>query len=252
MSQRPEDIRRDIENTRQQMGDTIQAIEDRVVPGRVVERQKARMGQRWESIKESIMGSSEPTYGSPPSWEAQPGTSPGLGDRAADVASGVADRASGVATAVQERASDVAAAVQERASDVAERVQQAPQAIKNQTRGNPLMAGAVAFGAGVVVAYALPASQDERKLARSVAQSPLVDKVRDEAKQVAQEVVSEVKESATQQMQDLQGDAQRQVQELKEDASQHAQEVKDAAQGAVQDVKDQASPTSPSSTPPSP
>ena len=95
---------------------------------------------------------------------------------AADRVSGTASSA---ASSVQDAASSAAGTVQDAASTAADAVQEAPQAIRRQTRGNPLAAGLIAFGAGWLVSSLLPASRREQELA-------------DQAKQVAQEKVQPV------------------------------------------------------------
>jgi ElaB/YqjD/DUF883 family membrane-anchored ribosome-binding protein len=56
MGQSTEELRRDIEYTRSDMGATIDAIEDRLSPGRVAQRQKNRISNSVNSIRERVMG----------------------------------------------------------------------------------------------------------------------------------------------------------------------------------------------------
>ena len=52
-----DELRRDAQHHREQMGDTLEAIGDRLSPERIVERRKAAVGQRLRSVKEAVMGS---------------------------------------------------------------------------------------------------------------------------------------------------------------------------------------------------
>ena len=56
MGQGPEDLRRDIERRRDDLGDTIDAIGDRVSPGRIIERRRNRIAQGWRSVTDRVMG----------------------------------------------------------------------------------------------------------------------------------------------------------------------------------------------------
>lgn len=55
--QDPEQLRRDIARTREEMGTTVEAIEDRMSPRRIRERQVTRLRGRWHDAREAVMGS---------------------------------------------------------------------------------------------------------------------------------------------------------------------------------------------------
>lgn len=56
MGQNPDELRRDIEEIRGGLGDTLDAIGDRVSPGRVLERRKNRAVQGLQSVRDRVMG----------------------------------------------------------------------------------------------------------------------------------------------------------------------------------------------------
>jgi len=56
MGQSTDELRRDIEYTRADMTETVDAIEDRIRPGRVIQRQKNRMSDRWYDVRDRVMG----------------------------------------------------------------------------------------------------------------------------------------------------------------------------------------------------
>lgn len=64
MGQSTEELRREIAETRDDLGTTVDAIGDRVSPSRVVERRKEKLAGRWHAAKESIMGSATDIGGS--------------------------------------------------------------------------------------------------------------------------------------------------------------------------------------------
>ena len=51
-----DDVRREIEATRNELGGTIDAIGDRVIPGRVIERGKNQVSQGARSVVDRVMG----------------------------------------------------------------------------------------------------------------------------------------------------------------------------------------------------
>ena len=56
MGQEPAELRRDIESRRDDLGETLDAIGDRVSPGRIMERRRNRMANGLSSFKERVMG----------------------------------------------------------------------------------------------------------------------------------------------------------------------------------------------------
>jgi len=55
----PEQIRADIEVTREELGRDVDALADKVTPGKIVERQKSRMRRAFEDVKHRVMGVAE-------------------------------------------------------------------------------------------------------------------------------------------------------------------------------------------------
>lgn len=56
MGQEPAQLRADIERRREDLGDTIDAIGDRVSPGRILERRRNRMFEGVRSLRDRVMG----------------------------------------------------------------------------------------------------------------------------------------------------------------------------------------------------
>ena len=59
MGQSTTEVRRDIERTRDDMSDTIDAIADRTSPRRIVGRRRERMAEGWRSVRHRVMGKAE-------------------------------------------------------------------------------------------------------------------------------------------------------------------------------------------------
>ena len=124
MGQSTRELRRDIEDTRDHLGATLDTIGDRVSPRKVVHRRTQRVKERIGSLRDSVMGT--------------------VSSAEESVQSG--------AHAVAEQASSAAGAVVQEA-------RQAPEQVLQTTQGNPLAAGLVAFGLGMVVASLIPPSE---------------------------------------------------------------------------------------------
>lgn len=91
MDQEPEQLRREIESTRQSMASTLDAIGDHVNPSRIVERRKNRMLDSISSVRNRVMGAAS-TSGPLPSTSADDG---GVVDAARNIPGSVADRTQG-------------------------------------------------------------------------------------------------------------------------------------------------------------
>ncbi|MBA3287149.1 MAG: DUF3618 domain-containing protein [Acidimicrobiia bacterium] len=64
MGQSAEELRHDIADTRAELGSTMDAIGDRVSPGRIIERRKNRLTAGMRSVKERVMGTASDTTSS--------------------------------------------------------------------------------------------------------------------------------------------------------------------------------------------
>lgn len=169
----PEVIRRDIEATRADLSRGVDALTEKVSPGRVVGRRVDKAKGAMGSVKEKVMGSSNDPYDS--------GAAGGPADKASSLVSSVSDTASA-----------------------------APSAARRKTQGNPLAAGMIAFGVGWLASSLIPASQKEQDAATAVKDkasehsdtltAPVKEaasKAKDNLQAPAQEAVQSVKDTAT-------------------------------------------------------
>jgi ElaB/YqjD/DUF883 family membrane-anchored ribosome-binding protein len=176
-----EDVRADIEATRDRMGGTLEAIGDRVSPGRVMERRANRVRNWGRSVSDRVMGTGQ----------------------------------------------DVRSSLGDRAGNTSEALASVPDRIQSQAAGNPLIAGAIAFGVGFMIGGALPASQKEQELSeRAVgAAQPL----KDELQQAGKEAAEHLKEPAREAVDQLKATATSGVEEVKGKAQEGVDRTKDAA-----------------------
>ena len=189
MSENPDVIRADIEATRARLGTNVDAVADKVTPSHIVQRQTDKVK---ENVKDAVFGVKEKVMG------------------AADHTAGNVHSAT--ATPVHRYAAHVG---------------DAPAQVKARTQGNPLAAGLIAFGAGLLVSALIPASQKEREAA-------------DALKTAAEPLTTELTEAAKHVAEGLKEPAQEAVENVKATAVDATDHVKAEGQGAVADVKDRA------------
>jgi len=174
MGQSAEELRRDIEYTREDLGQTLDAIGDRVSPGRIMERRKNRVMYTWANVRDRVMGSASDA-----------------GQTFGDTAGGAVDT-----------------------------IKSAPDAVVHQTQGNPMVAGAVAFGVGALLASVFPATAKEQEVAGQLKEKaqPLAE----DLKQTGQEVAEHLREPAKEA-----------IESVKEAAAEGQQAVSDTAKDAA-------------------
>ncbi|RTL70444.1 MAG: DUF3618 domain-containing protein [Pseudonocardiaceae bacterium] len=215
----PEAIRREIERTQRRLGGDVDALTEKVTPSRIMERRVGRVRNRVAGWRDAVMGSDSDNH---PSG-----------------ARGLASQASG-------RLDDVTSTVSDTASDAASRVadttRDLPDVARRQTRGNPLAAGLIAFGAGWLVSSLLPATRQEQELAAQVkdkaveAGQPLVEQAQDTAKELGENL----REPAREAVQSVQESAQEAVSTVQDEGRSAAEQVQGRAQEAGGTVKDEA------------
>ncbi|MCW3158610.1 DUF3618 domain-containing protein [Micropruina sonneratiae] len=127
--------------------------------------------------------------------------------------------------------------LQDGARAVGDAVSSAPSLAKQKTRGNPLAAGLIAFGAGLLVSSLIPASRHEQRAVSTLQDNlePLKQQVTD----IAHEVADNLREPAQQAAESIKTVAadgaenvQAQAKSATDEVSQQAQQSKDAVQDA--------------------
>jgi hypothetical protein len=197
MGQSAEELRRDIERTREGLGDTLDAIGDRVSPGRIMERKKNRFTSGLRIARDRVMGT-------------------------------VTDTTHAVAGGVHSAGDN--------ASGALDHVREMPGAVREQTQGAPVLAGAIAFGVGLLVAAAFPSSQAERDAGAKVMEK--VEPLKDELTSAGKEIAEHLKQPALEAANQLRDAAKESAQSVADTAKSAAQDTADQAKSAAQTVKD--------------
>ena len=134
MGEETEQLRREIEATREDISRDVDALTYKASPSRIVGDRVDRTKSRLTSAKDRVFGS------------------------ASDAGSSVQDRASSVAGSATDTLGSAKDSVSSAASGAAGAVQAAPDVARRQTEGNPLAAGLIAFGVGWLVSSLVPPS----------------------------------------------------------------------------------------------
>jgi ElaB/YqjD/DUF883 family membrane-anchored ribosome-binding protein len=146
------------------------------------------------------------------------------------------DRVMGSAT---DTASSVQSSTQSAVASAEQAVEQAPQMVREQTRGNPMAAGLVAFGLGMVVASLMPPSEKEREATAKLKEK--AEPLAHEASDTAKEMAENLKEPAREAAQSVKDTAAEGAQQVRQEGQSAAVDVRDDAQQAAQTVRAQSS-----------
>ena len=195
MAEEPDRLRQEIEYTRAGLTRDVDRLAEKTSPKQVARR-------RWTAVKEKVMGST------------------------GQATSTVQEKASDLGGTVHEKASHLSDVAGEKAHDAADAVRSAPQAVATQTQGNPIAAGVIAFGVGLLAATLIPVTDAEKRAGQELKDrsEPLADKVK--------EVAGDLKD-------DLGGTVQEAAGRVKETAQDAVQTTRQQAVSSAQDAKDQ-------------
>ena len=183
-----EQLRARLEQQRDEVGQTVGQIENRVTPSRVMARGGWRARQRFTDARDRVMGTDDE------------------------------DGSDGASRSEQ---------ALDGARHAAEKAGETPDAMRRKATGNPLAAGLIAFGAGLLAAAALPESRTERRAIRQV--EPQLQQVAERAGEQARGAAEELREPAREAAEDVKAAGTEAAQAVKDDANEHAQQAAEDA-----------------------
>ena len=216
----PDEIRADIERTRAALSDDVDDLAESVKPKNVAQRQVDKVKGAASNVKERVMGSDDDDYS---------GSTVGT----------VSDRASSAKDAVADKAYAAKDTVSGRASEAREAVRQAPTRVKRRAQGNPLAAGVIAFGLGMLVSSLIPSTEKERRAVSQLQDN--LEPVKEMASEVARDVGESLKPVAQEAAESVRATAQEGVESVKQEGQAAAQDVKYQAQDSKETVQQQRS-----------
>jgi hypothetical protein len=216
----PDEIRADIERTRAALSDNVDDLAESVKPKNVAGRQVGKVKEAASNLKDRVMGSDDDDYS---------GSAVGT----------VSDKASSAKDAVADRAYAAKDVVSEKASEAGEAVRRAPTTLKRRAQGNPLAAGLIAFGLGMLVSSLIPSTEKEREAVSQLQEN--LEPVKQKASEVAQDIGEGLKPAAQEAAESVKTTAQEGVESVKQEGQSAAAEVRDQAQASKETVQQQQS-----------
>jgi ElaB/YqjD/DUF883 family membrane-anchored ribosome-binding protein len=213
----PDEIRADIQRTRATLSNDVDELTESVKPQSVARRQVDKVKDAVGSIKDRVMGSDEDDYSS----------------------STVRDKASAAQEAVTNRAYAAKDTVTDTTYAASQAVKEAPTAVKHKTQGNPLAAGVIAFGLGMLVSSLIPSSENERQAVSQLQDN--LEPVKEKASEVARDMGESLKPAAQEAAESVKSKAQEGVENVRQEGQTAAQDLKNQAQDSKGTVQQQTS-----------
>lgn len=249
-----EEIRRDIEGTREQMHETVDELEHRLSP-----RRAARSAVRDHPIPLTLIGlglvwltvekkTDKKTDALQSSRVHRSG-----GGRGSSVKGELKEKGSDVKEDVEEKASDMADQASSAAADAGESLRRTGEAARERGREmkrglwsaleeQPLAMGAAAFGLGLIGGIVLPSSRlEDRKM--GAASRALKDELAEEARDVARSgkaVAKEAAETAKEDVESAAADVKSTAEERAREEGLDAEGLKERSADVKDSVKDRA------------
>jgi hypothetical protein len=204
----PDVIRRQIEDTRHELGYDVDALNEKVNPSRVASRRMSSAKGRMNRMKEKVMGTAQHT-----------------------------------ASQAEGKASQATDSIQHAASSAASKAQQAPSTLMHEAQGNPLAAGLIAFGVGWLASSLMPPSQKEKQLAQQTESKAKEhkDALMQPAKQAGKQMEEQLKPAAQHAMEEVKSTAKDAASAVTQEGKSAAHEVQGQAQQSKQKVQSQTS-----------
>lgn len=200
MGSDPDELKTEVQDTRARLAHNVDRLADKAAPRKVARRKADAAQHRLTGLKERVMGSADHTQDSPARQKAH------------DLAQGAGDTAGQAQETVRHTADQVGQSLKE-----------APGQVSRQAQGSPLAAGVIAFGAGMLAASLIPASEAEERIGSRLREHS--DELLKPAKETAQEVAQDLKEGMRQPAADAVGS-------VKSTAQQAAEATKEQAQAS--------------------
>ncbi|NYH43723.1 gas vesicle protein [Micromonospora jinlongensis] len=215
MSSDPDRIRREIETTRTELSYDVDALTDKVNPRRIAGDRVGQARGAFTRAKEKVMGSSSH-----------------MGQEASQ-------RMSHMAGSVRDETRSLGHQSREAMGSVRDEARSLGHQSREQAQGNPVAAGLVAFGVGLLAASLIPPSGRERHLAgraRTMV-SEHSDQLREQASQVGHQMQDNLREPAQQAAQSVRSTAQQGVSAVRDQGRSAAGQVQGETHAAADDLR---------------
>ncbi|MFD4985412.1 DUF3618 domain-containing protein [Streptomyces sp. NPDC058372] len=199
MGTTPDELRTDVEQRRARLARDVDLLSNKVTPRRIAQRKAGQARGRLTSMKERVMGS------------------------ARDTTAGMKDTARGAA----QSASQLTDSAEGAKDQIGDALQQGPAQARQQTQGNPIAAGLIAFGAGMLTAALMPTTEAEERVGQQLRDrsDELLEPVKREAGRAAHDVNEELRQPAAEAAEAVKSTAQEAAQATKKQAEDSGKEA---------------------------
>ncbi|HEX6888409.1 MAG TPA: DUF3618 domain-containing protein [Candidatus Nanopelagicales bacterium] len=190
----PEELEQDIERTRAELRENVDALQEKLSPTAAAKRGANRVQEAVAQVKDTVLGTAEESVA-----KTQEGVS----------------RAQGTVT--------------DGVSRSAESVRETGRKVQRTTRGNPLAVGLGAFALGWLVSSLLPVSRREREAVESLQESDVATSITQPLVESARSVAQSAGERAKEGVAEVSAEAQLAATAVAEQAKDAAAQTKDEA-----------------------
>jgi len=208
----PEQLERDIAKTRERLGRDVDVLAEKVSPTAAAKRRVEKVREGATSIRERVMGT-------------------------------VTDKTSTAGETMHNAKESVTDAAHTARESVTDAAQTAKTTVRRQTSGNPLAAGAVAFGVGWLLSSLIPTTRAEEQLGGTIKEKATdqagaikqglksaASSVADDLREPAKEALEQVKQTATESMQSVKDETTSEASTLAGEAKDRSRRVAETAQ----------------------
>ncbi|MGQ5259342.1 DUF3618 domain-containing protein [Micromonospora sp. ZYX-F-536] len=237
MSSDPDQIRREIESTRNELSSDVDALTDKVNPRRIAGDRVGQARGVFTRAKEKVMGTS--SHMGQETSERMSHMAGSARDQARSLGQETGDRMSHMAGSARDQARSLGQQSRGAVYSARDEARSLGQQSREQAQGNPLAAGLVAFGVGLLAASLVPPSGRERQMAGRARNmvSEHSGELREQASQVGNQVRDNMREPAQQAAQSVRSTAQQGVSAVRDQGRSAAGQVQGQAHAAADDLR---------------
>ncbi|MGC4762645.1 DUF3618 domain-containing protein [Micromonospora sp. DT46] len=243
MSNDPDRIRWEIENTRNELSSDVDALADKVNPRRIAGERVGQARGAFTRAREKVMGVQSDGHGAAQRMSQATGqrmshaadSAREFGGQSRERVSHAADSARALGEQSREQMSHMAGSVREEARSLGQQSRQ-------QAQGNPLAAGLIAFGAGLLVSSLIPPSRPERHWAGQAKDmvGEHSDQLRAQARHLREQAGEVGREMGHEVSHNMRGPAQEAARAVGSTAASGASAVRDQGRSAAHQMQGQA------------
>ncbi|MFC3503097.1 DUF3618 domain-containing protein [Micromonospora krabiensis] len=239
MSSDPEQIRQEIERTRRDLSDNVDALADKVNPRRIAGDRVDQARGAFSRAKEKVMGSQMDGHGARQKMSQASDQVQHMGNQAgqrmSDMGHQAGQRMSQASDQVQHMGNQAGQRMSHAAHSVRDEARSLGYQSREQTQGNPLAAGMIAFGAGLLASALIPASRHERQWAGQAK-----GMVGDQFRQHSDELRQQAGQFGHEMTGRMQGPAQQAARSVGSTAIRGAAQIREQGRSATHQVRGQA------------